>query len=93
MAVRKLRGAETPEQRRIRERAAASRRADQPTDPTGEHHAACAELARATGADVGDVIDTWDACATTRAYDTDRATAERLALGDVRDIYHRKGKP
>jgi esterase/lipase superfamily enzyme len=67
-----------------------ARRTDQPHDPTGAHHAACAELARETGADVGDVVDTWDACATTRAYDIDRATAERLALDDVRDIYQRR---
>lgn len=89
MAVRKLAHVETDEQRRIRDRAERARRAQPPRDPTGEHHAACAAIARASGRDVVDVLDTWDERAAVREWDgaMTRVDAERAAVDDVRDIY------
>jgi hypothetical protein len=56
-----------------------------PSDPTGEHHAAIAEIARASGRDVVELLDLWDERAAIRQYEgcADRATAERDAVTDI----------
>ncbi len=89
MAIRRPKTAPTDESLRIRDRAARARKAQPPRDPTGEHHEACAEIAKATGRDVYEIVDCWDERASMRQYDgnADRESAERLAMDDVRAIF------
>jgi len=74
-------------------RADAARRARPPQrDPTGEHHEACAELARECGVKVDDVLDDWDHAAAIIEYErgADRDTAERVAMEQTRAMYQRR---
>jgi hypothetical protein len=93
MPIAKRKGIETAEDRMLADRIARARKAMPPRDPTGEHHASCAAIARAAGADVADVLDAWDELAAVAQYErgTDRPTAEREAVEHVRQIYTKQG--
>lgn len=86
MAVRKARPVPTPSEREVAFRVARARPPQE--DPTGSHHEAVAELARATGRDVADLLEHWSERAAIREYEgaQDRDEAERLALDDLRWI-------
>lgn len=92
MAIAKRKGVETAEDRMLADRVARARKANPPRDPTGEHHAACAEIARAAAVDVGDVLDDWDHEASIIEYERGclRADAERVAVEHVRDRHLRQ---
>ncbi len=89
MAVKRFKDAPTPEQLRIRDRAARARKAQPPRDPTGESHDACAEIARIAKVEPFVVLDDWDHEAARIEYEgeTPRADAERQALDIVRERY------
>lgn len=74
---------------RASDRAARARAAQPPRDPTGEYHVAMAEVARASGRDVVDLLDLWDERAAIREYDggASRADAEREAAAEVRALF------
>ncbi len=89
MAIRKLAPRETEEQRRIRDRVERARRRQPPQDPTGEHHEACCDIARAAGLDPEHVLDAWSERAALRQWDggATQADAEREAVDDVRGMF------
>ena len=74
---------------RAADRAARARAAQPPCDPTGEHHAAIAEVAQRSGRDVVDLLDLWDERAAIREYEGEasRADAEREAAAEVRQMF------
>jgi len=74
---------------RAADRAARARAAQSPRDPTGEHHAAIAELAQRSGRDVDELLDLWDERAAIREYDgaVSRAIAEREAVAEVQQMF------
>ncbi len=82
----------TDEETRSIDRAARARRASPPRDPTGEHHVACAAIAREAGVDPSTVLDDWDEAAATKEYESGitRADAERQAVEVVRERYLRQ---
>lgn len=92
MAVPKRQPRITAADRLLADRIARARAAQPQRDPTGEHHAEIAAIAREAGRDVADLLDEWDERAAIREYDgrTDRAEAERLAVEDVRSAYQRQ---
>lgn len=69
----------------LADRIARARSKSPPRDPTGEHHEAIAEIARASGRDIVELLDLWDERAAIREYDgcTDRARAEADAVIDI----------
>ena len=93
MPVAKRRKAPTPNELAAADRAARARAANPPRDPTGAHHLAIAELARETGRDVTELLDSWDERAAMREYagEANRAESERLAVEDVRTQFVRQG--
>lgn len=88
-AARKVDAAEQARKRvadlQLADRIARARAKNPPQDPTGEHHEAIAEIARAAGRDVVEMLDCWDERAAIRQYEggADRATAERDAVTDI----------
>lgn len=60
-----------------------------PQDPTGEHHASIADIARRSGRDIVELLDLWDERAAIRQYEgcADRATAELGAVTDIEALF------
>lgn len=94
MGVPKRRPVLTVKERQEQDRVMRARKANPPRDPSGEHHEAIAEIARAVGVDVSDMLDDWDHRAAVMEYDgyVSRAEAERIAVEDIRAMYVRQGK-
>lgn len=59
------------------------------SDPTGEHHAACRDIADEAGRDVVDVLEAFAERAAIRVYDAGMtmADAEAAAVEDVRTMF------
>lgn len=74
---------------RAADRAVRARAAQPPRDPTGEHHAAVADVARRCGRDVDELLDIFDERAAIREYDgaTNRADSEREAAIEVEVMF------
>lgn len=70
---------------RVADLAARARAAQPPRDPTGQHHATIANVARRSGRDVGHLLNIFDERAAVREYDgaTSRADAEHEAAREV----------
>lgn len=69
----------------LADRIARARAANPRRDPTGEHHASIALIAKHCGRDVVELLDLWDERAAIREYDgcADRAKAESDAVTDI----------
>lgn len=73
----------------VAERVARARAKNPTCDPSGEHHAAIAAIARHSGRDVVELLDLWDERAAIREYEgcVDRAKAEADAVTDIEALF------